>query len=69
MKVITQWLMLLKDKFNVTHSSPRNKRHGLPGRAAGGILDLGRETEAEARGEPRPEGSMGVSWQRQGKAG
>lgn len=53
--------MLLKDNFNVTHSSPRDQSHGLPGRATGGTLVFGQETEAGAKGGPRTEGSMGVS--------
>lgn len=42
--------MPLKEKFSVTHSSPRNESHGLLQMATEGTPSFSKEAEAEMRG-------------------
>lgn len=39
--------MPLKEKFNVTHSSPRQKSRVSPGKAPGGMPDFDQEAKQE----------------------
>ena len=48
--------MPLIGAYNVTHSSPGNKRNGMPCRATG---DFGQKTEAGARDRFRPQTLLG----------
>lgn len=52
-----------KEKFKVIHSSPRNERHTMPGRAIGGSTRAGHEAEKERRGM-----GQGFPWERQDTA-
>lgn len=58
--------MPLKEKFNITYSSCRNKRHSLPHRAAGGIPAFSQDAEASNRFSSEP--LLGFLWERQGRA-
>lgn len=53
----------LKEKFNVTHGLPRNKRHSSP-HSTRGALSFGQEEEAGARGRHRPQPLLGSLWER-----
>lgn len=44
---MTEWSVPLKEKYNITHSSPGNKQHGSPRGAAGGTAAFGQEQEQE----------------------
>lgn len=59
----------LKAKCKVTHSSPRNMRHGTPCRAmvGGGVTSVHWETEG-ARGKQRLQPVLGSLCKRQGRA-
>lgn len=60
--------MPLKAKCKVTHSSPRNMRHGTPCRAmVGGGTSVHWETEG-ARGKHRSRPVLGSLCKRQGRA-
>lgn len=52
--------MPLKEKFNVIHCSPKNKRHGSPINRRRNT-SFGQEAGARVREEPWPEGFFGVS--------
>lgn len=58
--------MSLKEKFNVTHHFPRNKRHSMPRRATGESTSVGQESERSKR-KPRPQLLLGFLIERQVK--
>ena len=58
--------MPLKEECNVTHSSPRNERHGTPCRAHGKALVSVRGKKG-TRGWYRLKPLLGFPWERQGR--
>ena len=59
--------MPLKEKFNVTSISHRNKRHDSPHRSTGETPGFGQEAEAEVR--KKPMSLLGFLQDRQSKTG
>lgn len=59
--------MPLKEKLNVTHSSPRNKRHRWPGRATGRAPSFDQEAEGGVSDRFQLEPLLGFLWK--GKEG
>lgn len=60
--------MPLKEKSNVTYTSPRKERCDSVGRATEETPDFGQETEAGMRGALKPQPLLGFLWERQTRA-